>query len=123
MIELFFMSHAHLAHSDSVNTSHFLFRLKKNFILELKKAVSLFFLSFKMFIIGVIALFDFLSKFPLFVQGKGMILPKIIISFVGMYLTLLPTSIVIGLLFIPKKIAMPVLGLSVFFSFFKVFLI
>ena len=52
-----------------------------------------------------------------------MIIPFIIVYFAGIYLTLLPLYLVIILALIPKKTSYPLLGLSIFLSFFIVFLV
>jgi hypothetical protein len=51
------------------------------------------------------------------------IIPRVIVYFVGMYLTLLPLYLVVPLVLLPKKVSYPILGLSLLLSFFIVFLV
>ena len=97
----------------------FLVNFIKNISNELKSIVE----GLRFVIMYIGGLFLFLIEFKV-VQGVlGIIIPPVIIGLSVMYLTLLPSYLVVPLVLLPKKFTMPIVGLSVLFSFFIVFLI
>ena len=65
----------------------------------------------------------FTLEFKTVQEILAIVIPPVIIGLSVMYLTLLPSYLVVPFVLLPKKFTLPVLGLSVFLSFFIVFLI
>ncbi len=124
----------------SLHTTHkstFSTRFRKNLLLELKAIPSTlwallvlarqliwgFQVAILAFFIALIKGFDFPGHEQVAELMSLMIIPFIVVYFAGIYLTLLPLYLVIILALIPKKASYPLLGLSIFLSFFIVFLV
>lgn len=102
---------------------NFLVFLKKNFIVLLttsKQFISIFIAVISTLEYGLIS---FLFEFSLPKTIVGIVLPPVLVYLIGTYMTLLPSYVVIPLIFAPAKIAWSVLGISMIVSFFKIFLI
>lgn len=111
--------HTSLRQKQRLSWHIFFPRFLKHCRAELKNSAEV--LRFVIMYIG--GLFLFLIEFEA-VQGVlGVILPPVIIGLSVMYLTLLPSYLIVPFVLLPKKFTLPALGLSVLFSFFIVFLI
>lgn len=131
------------AYIHGTNTHHtgayddFWTRFKKNLRIELLAAGAFFLFLIRLIMVSGIGLFLWFFPFAIsflkevsveypktigrLIEGLGLIAVYGIIYIIVRYLTLLPTYAVIPLLFLPKKVAFPIIGLAVFFSFFMVF--
>ena len=139
-----------LGHASSSHS--FFTRFRKNLALELSSSLGAILLFFKIFILAVTGIIESIFNFVLtltytgetFLEltGKsfgglfgftiptisiphiaGFILRRVGIYVSGTYLTLLPAYIVVPLVFLPEKIAIPILGISAFLSLFMVFMV
>ena len=102
---------------------NFLVFIKKNFIVLLttsKRFISIFIAVISTLEYGLIS---FLFEFSLPKTIVGIVLPPVLVYLIGTYMTLLPSYVVIPLIFAPARIAWSVLGISMIVSFFKIFLI
>lgn len=98
-------------------------RFKKNLKLETRarcKDLLLVFAWIKAILFGF---FDLLFEFEYIRLLAFCVLPPLFIFLIGKYLTVLPMYLVIPLIFAPRNIVRPTIGLSVFFSAIIVFLI
>lgn len=97
--------------------------VKKSFVMILsacKRFISIFIAVFSTLEYGLIM---FLFEFSLPKTVVGTLLPPVLIYLIGTYMTLLPSYIVIPLIFAPARIAWSVLGISMIVGFFKFFII
>ena len=110
--------HAHGAHDD------FLVRFRHNLWKEIKSVLYWFF--FATYSISFSLLYGFLIWLFEFDDTKAVaaiILPPLVVYFVGQYLTLIPTLFVLMLMLLPLRRSGGILAIAVVASFFAVFLI
>ena len=108
--------------------STFLARFKKALLVELKNAFLFLITLFVYITSSVYGLYLFLVEFNLMKSVFGILTSALVVYIVGMYLTLLPSSLVYVFVFFAifsfwTKFLYPMLGVAVFFSFFIIFLI
>lgn len=110
--------HAHGAHDD------FLVRFRQNLWKEIKSVLYWFF--FVVYSILFSLLYGFLMWLFEFDDAKAVaavIVPPLVVYFVGQYLTLIPTFFVLVLMMLPLRRSGGILAIAMVASFFAVFLI
>ncbi len=107
----------------SLHTSDFFFRFKENLVKELLLVLSVGVTVYAYVAAGLYGIILFLLEIKELRSVIGYVLLPFLIYYFGKYLTLLPISVVIFLIFLPGRITWPILGLSAFFSFFLVFMV
>lgn len=111
--------HTSLRQKQRLSWHIFFPRFLKHCRAELKNCIEV--LRFVVMYLGGLILF--ILEFKTVQDILAIIIPPIIIGLSVVYLTLLPSYLVVPFVLLPKKLTLPVLSLSVFFSFFIVFLI
>lgn len=107
-------------HKKTIMWIFFFKYLKKNLAKDVKMIVFAVKIAFLFLHYG---LFTFLSGYTIFSNTVAKIRLVLFVGIVGVYCTLLPNIAVFILYFLPTKIGIPLLLLSVIFSFFIVFAI
>lgn len=112
------MAHAYV-HKEITEKEDILDKVHRNF----KNGIKAIYMAINLFVLTIGGAILHILDFEIVTTILGIIFPRLVIYVVGQYLTLLPTYILVILLFLPIGVSIPVVAISSFFSLFILFAI